>query len=113
FLHLYLDASLSKYFDPSHGWSSSPLPPVLPALDTYTRHTPFARVVYTLLGPSNLALLTPTVVYGEMLLVPLAILLELLQNYFLPPSLSPPTARARSLLIYAAQFLHCGIGLCV
>ncbi|GMI49274.1 hypothetical protein TrCOL_g9633 [Triparma columacea] len=64
FLHLYLDASLSKYNDPSRGWTSNPTPPTLPALDTYTRHTYFARIIYTILGPDLLAQLTPTVVYA-------------------------------------------------
>ena len=59
-----------KYLDPKKGWSYSADP--LPALDTYTRHTVGARYLYALLGPRGLRILTPTVVWVELLAAPVA-----------------------------------------
>ena len=53
-----------------HGWS---LNAPISALDTYVRHTVGARIMYGLLGPSGLRLMTPTVVYAEMFCVPVAL----------------------------------------
>lgn len=69
---LYFDAGYGKYTDPLQGWTYHAQP--LPALDTYVRHTVVARYVYGWLGPKGLRLLTPCVVYIEMLGVPLALL---------------------------------------
>lgn len=69
---LYFDAGYGKYTDPMSGWTYGAQP--LPALDTYVRHTLMARYLYGLLGPSGLRLLTPTVVYVELLGVPIALL---------------------------------------
>ena len=68
---LYFDAGYGKYTDPMAGWTYGAQP--LPALDTYVRHTLMARYLYGLLGPSGLRLLTPTVVYVELLGVPIAL----------------------------------------
>jgi hypothetical protein len=69
---LYFDAGYGKYTDPLHGWTLDAHP--LPALDTYGRHTAAARYAYGLLGPVGLRLMTPTVVYVELLGVPTAFL---------------------------------------
>jgi hypothetical protein len=61
-----------KYLDPNKGWTYNAKP--LPALDTYTRHTLGAQYIYGILGPEGLRLLTPTVVYIELLSAPLAFL---------------------------------------
>ena len=58
--------------DPLHGWTYHAKP--LPALDTYTRHTIGAQYLYGLLGPEGLRLMTPTVVYVELLAAPLVFL---------------------------------------
>jgi predicted neutral ceramidase superfamily lipid hydrolase len=58
--------------DPLQGWTYNAKP--LPALDTYTRHTVAAQYLYAILGPSGLRLLTPTVVWVELLAAPLAFL---------------------------------------
>lgn len=76
---IYLDAGSGKYMDPLQGWTYSASP--LPALDTYTRHTVGARYVYALLGPYGLRLLTPTVVYVELLACPIVLLGSFLQNW--------------------------------
>ena len=65
---IYLDAGGGKLLDPLGGWTFNAQP--LPALDTYTRHTTTARYVYALLGPDGLRLLTPVVVWVELLAVP-------------------------------------------
>ena len=57
--------------DPKKGWTYHADP--LPALDTYTRHTTFARYLYGILGPEGLRVMTPTVVWAELLACPLAI----------------------------------------
>ena len=75
---IYLDAGSGKYMDPLGGWTYHADP--LPALDTYARHTVGARYLYGLLGPSGLRLLTPTVVYVELGVVPLAFLGSFLGN---------------------------------
>lgn len=52
-LVIYLDAGLGKALDPSRAWSLSA--PVA-ALDTYMRHTRFARLVRSILGSAGLRL---------------------------------------------------------
>eukprot|EP00527_Entomoneis_sp_CCMP2396_P000882 CAMPEP_0198139410 /NCGR_PEP_ID=MMETSP1443-20131203/2708_1 /TAXON_ID=186043 /ORGANISM="Entomoneis sp., Strain CCMP2396" /LENGTH=591 /DNA_ID=CAMNT_0043801527 /DNA_START=23 /DNA_END=1798 /DNA_ORIENTATION=+ len=69
---IYLDAGSGKLLDPLGGWSYSASP--LPALDTYTRHTTAARYVYALLGPQGLRVMTPIVVWVELLSTPVAML---------------------------------------
>lgn len=69
-LWIYLDAGGGKYLDPQHGWSYYAEP--LPALDTYTRHTVGAQYLYGMLGPQGLRIMTPLVVYVELLCTPLA-----------------------------------------
>jgi len=71
-LWLYLDAGSGKYMDPLGGWTYNADP--LPALDTYTRHTIGARYMYALFGPQGLRLMTPMVVYVELLCAPVALL---------------------------------------
>lgn len=82
------------------GWSYGAKP--LPALDSYTRHTVGARYMYSLLGPEGLRLLTPTVVWVELLAAPIA----LLGSFLGWPS-----------LIYVAVSLicslHVGIAICL
>jgi uncharacterized membrane protein YphA (DoxX/SURF4 family) len=60
---IYFDAGWGKFN--YQGWSLGADP--LSALDTYTRHTPFAAALYRLLGPALLRLLTPTVPLAELL----------------------------------------------
>eukprot|EP00429_Kryptoperidinium_foliaceum_P009852 CAMPEP_0176004268 /NCGR_PEP_ID=MMETSP0120_2-20121206/1603_1 /TAXON_ID=160619 /ORGANISM="Kryptoperidinium foliaceum, Strain CCMP 1326" /LENGTH=460 /DNA_ID=CAMNT_0017336939 /DNA_START=302 /DNA_END=1684 /DNA_ORIENTATION=+ len=67
---IYLDAGGGKYLDPLQGWSYNAEP--LPALDTYTRHTVGAQYLYGILGPAGLRLMTPLVVYIELLAAPMA-----------------------------------------
>lgn len=69
---IYVDAGLGKYLDPLGGWSYHANP--LPALDTYARHTTSARYMYALLGSSGLRLLTPVVVWVELLAAPVALI---------------------------------------
>jgi hypothetical protein len=69
---IYLDAGYGKLMDPLKGWSFGADP--LPALDTYARHTLPAQYLYALIGPSGLRLMTPTVVYVELLAAPVALL---------------------------------------
>jgi len=75
---IYLDAGSGKLLDPKRGWTYGADP--LPALDTYARHTVFAQHLYGLLGPGGLRLLTPVVVYVELLCVPVALLGSYLGN---------------------------------
>ena len=75
---IYLDAGFGKFFDPKKGWTYHADP--LPALDTYARHTVFAQHLYGLLGPGGLRLLTPVVVYVELLCVPVALVGSYLGN---------------------------------
>lgn len=70
-LWIYLDAGFGKYMDPLQGWTFHADP--LPALDTYTRHTVGAQFVYALLGPFGLRVLTPVVVWVEILCAPICI----------------------------------------
>ncbi|CAJ1942592.1 unnamed protein product [Cylindrotheca closterium] len=70
-LWIYIDAGGGKLMDPNKGWTYHADP--LPALDTYTRHTVFARYLYGILGPEGLRLMTPTVVWVELLSCPLAL----------------------------------------
>lgn len=58
--------------DPLKGWSYHADP--LPALDTYARHTLVAQYMYALVGPPGLRLMTPVVVYVELLAAPVALL---------------------------------------
>lgn len=69
---IYFDAGYGKYTDPLGGWSYNANP--LPALDTYARHTLVARYMYALIGPSGLRLLTPVVVWVELLAAPVALI---------------------------------------
>lgn len=71
-LWIYMDAGFGKYLDPLQGWTFYADP--LPALDTYARHTLGARYLYAILRPFGLRLLTPVVVYVEILAIPLAFL---------------------------------------
>ena len=69
-LWIYLDAGVGKYLDPLGGWTFyAPIP----ALDTYTRHTVGARYLYALLGPFGLRLMTPLVVWVEILCAPICL----------------------------------------
>ena len=70
-LWIYLDAGGGKLLDPLGGWNYDAQP--LPALDTYTRHTTAARYVYALLGPEGLRVMTPVVVWVELLSTPVAL----------------------------------------
>jgi len=69
---IYFDAGYGKYSDPLQGWTYHADP--LPALDTYARHTVIARYMYGILGPFGLRLMTPTVVWAELLAAPLTLL---------------------------------------
>ena len=71
-LWIYIDAGSGKYFDPKQGWTYGAKP--LPALDTYTRHTLGAQYIYGILGPEGLRMMTPMVVYVELLCAPMAFL---------------------------------------
>ena len=64
---IYLDAGLGKYMDPKQGWSYYADP--LPALDTFARHTVPAQYLYGMLGAEGLRLMTPVVVWVELLCV--------------------------------------------
>ena len=75
---IYMDAGLGKYNDPLKGWSLHADP--IPALDSYTRHTVPARYLYGILGPVGLRLLTPSVVYVELLVAPVALIGSFLGN---------------------------------
>lgn len=77
-LWIYLDAGAGKYLDPLQGWSYNAKP--LPALDTYTRHTTGAQYIYGLLGPRGLRVMTPLVVYIELLCTPVALVAAYLGN---------------------------------
>ena len=65
-----MDAGGGKWLDPKKGWTYNASP--LPALDTYTRHTLAAQYLYAMLGPQGLRVMTPIVVYVELLSCPLA-----------------------------------------
>mmetsp|Transcript_3247 Transcript_3247/g.5909 ORF Transcript_3247/g.5909 Transcript_3247/m.5909 type:complete len:529 (-) Transcript_3247:1099-2685(-) len=93
---IYADAGWGKYTDPLGGWTYGAQP--LPALDTYARHTVGARYMYALLGPPGLRLLTPTVVWVEMMAAPLA----LTASYFGKPKLA-------RLMVGLICSLHLGI----
>lgn len=71
-LWIYLDAGGGKYMDPLGGWTYNADP--LPALDTYARHTTAAHYLYALLRPEGLRLMTPLVVYIELLSAPVSFL---------------------------------------
>jgi hypothetical protein len=97
---IYLDAGGGKYLDPQHGWSYYADP--LPALDTYTRHTIGAQYMYGLLGPQGLRVMTPLVVYVELLCAPLAFFASYLGN--------------QSMLLFAIGMicqLHVGISIAI
>mmetsp|Transcript_413 Transcript_413/g.1040 ORF Transcript_413/g.1040 Transcript_413/m.1040 type:complete len:555 (-) Transcript_413:119-1783(-) len=68
---IYLDAGWGKYMDPKEGWTYHADP--LPALDTYARHTVPAQHLYGMVGPEGLRLMTPLVVWVEILCVPVAL----------------------------------------
>jgi hypothetical protein len=68
---IYFDAGYGKY--QNTGWSYFHTTP-LPALDTYARHTIAAQYMTTLIGGTvGWRLLTPLVVYIELLVVPLTL----------------------------------------
>jgi hypothetical protein len=69
---IYLDAGYGKFMDPLKGWTYGADP--LPALDTYARHTLPAQYLYAFAGPEGLRLMTPVVVWVELLAVPTAML---------------------------------------
>lgn len=76
---IYLDAGFGKLMDPLCGccyYNASSLP----ALDTYVRHTLVAQYAYALLQPQGLRLLTPLVVYVELLAMPVALISLFLRN---------------------------------
>jgi hypothetical protein len=77
-LWIYLDAGGGKYLDPQQGWTYNADP--LPALDTYTRHTVGAQYMYGILGPQGLRVMTPLVVYIEIICAPVALLAAFLGN---------------------------------
>jgi hypothetical protein len=96
---IYLDAGLGKYLDPLGGWSWNARP--LPALDTYTRHTVAAQYLYALLQPvGGFRILTPAVVYAELLAAPIA----LASSYF-------GRRRLASACVGVVWSLHAGIAL--
>jgi uncharacterized membrane protein YphA (DoxX/SURF4 family) len=97
---IYIDAGFGKYLDPKKGWTYNAHP--LPALDTYARHTVFAQHLYGLLGPGGLRLLTPVVVYVEILCVPVALVGSYLGN-----------ATIVNLAIGAICQMHIGISLSI
>ncbi|CAB9499499.1 Inherit from NOG: HTTM domain protein [Seminavis robusta] len=97
---IYLDAGGGKYMDPLQGWTYHAKP--LPALDTYTRHTVFARYMYGMLGPEGLRVMTPAVVYVELLAAPLALLGAYLGS----------SGMANTAVLLICQ-LHVGIALCM
>lgn len=76
-LWIYADAGFGKFFDPEGGWTLSA---EIPALDTFARHTLFARHLYALLTPVGLRLLTPIVVYVEILSAPVALIASFFQK---------------------------------
>ena len=65
---IYLDAGLGKYMDPNEGWAYHA---ELPALDTYARHTIPAQYLYGIIGTKGLRIMTPLVVWVELLCVSL------------------------------------------
>ena len=67
---IYFDAGYNKYMD--QGWSYGADP--LPALDTYARHTLVAQYLYAIVGPAGLRLMTPVVVWVELLAAPVTLL---------------------------------------
>lgn len=75
---IYFDAGYGKYADPLGGWAYDADP--LPALDTYARHTLAAQYLYALVGPPGLRLMTPVVVYVELLAAPVALIAAYLGN---------------------------------
>ena len=71
-LWIYIDAGGGKLMDPKRGWTYGADP--LPALDTYTRHTTVAQYMYAMMGPQGLRVMTPIVVWVELLAAPVALL---------------------------------------
>jgi hypothetical protein len=71
-LWIYIDAGGGKLMDPKKGWTYGADP--LPALDTYTRHTVAAQYIYAIMGPEGLRVMTPIVVWVELLAAPVAFL---------------------------------------
>ena len=69
---IYFDAGYGKLMDPLGGWTYGADP--LPALDTYARHTLPAQYLYALAGPEGLRIMTPVVVWIELLAMPLAMI---------------------------------------
>ena len=75
---IYLDAGYGKLMDPQGGWSYNAQP--IPALDSYARHTVTAQYMYALMGPSGLRVMTPTVVWVELLAAPVALVANYLEH---------------------------------
>lgn len=96
-LWLYIDAGGGKLMDPLGGWTWSA---AIPALDSYARHTLGARYLYALLQPLGLRLLTPLVVYVELLCIPVA----MVASYF-------GNARVVYVAIALVWALHVGIAM--
>lgn len=101
-LWIYLDASYGKYEDPENGWGFSPAAGTIPALDTYTRHTLVAQILYTLLGSSGLALLTPVVLWVEIAVPPVTVLCFWIG-----------LKKGANVGVVIMIALHIGIGLCM
>ena len=99
-LWIYVDAGYGKVTDPFRGWTASPAEGRLPALDSYTRHTYGARVMYTLLGSEGLKYMTPLVAWAEVVLAPMAVLASL-TGY----------KRMQAACVLALMGLHIGIAL--
>lgn len=99
-LWIYFDAGWGKYMDPKEGWTYHADP--LPALDTYARHTVPAQHLYGMIGPEGLRLMTPVVVWVEILCVPVA----LLGSYLGSATIVRST-------IAAICSMHLGISLCI
>jgi len=99
-LYLYYDAGQGKYYDPNNGWGFTPAEGTIPALDTYARHTTFAQILYTLLGPGGLRWMTPIVLYTE-LIIPFLTIGAWLLNW----------RRVCNVGVMTMISLHVGIGL--
>jgi hypothetical protein len=97
---IYFDAGSGKYLDPKKGWTFNADP--LPALDTYTRHTVVAQYIYGMLGPVGLRYLTPTVVYVELFVTPVALLASVMGQ-----------TQIAYTAITTICMLHIGIALCI
>jgi len=93
---IYIDAGVGKLLDEKAGWSYFADP--LPALDTYTRHTLVAQYMYGMLGPPGLRLLTPIVVWVEILAAPLCLVGSFMR-----------IEKLQKIAVFAICSLHIGI----